>query len=81
MTPKQKTRRNRRTAVSVNLKVFDLSKAGTAMELAISERGERLGYLTIGRGSVTWKGANHSKGKRFGWIRFAAMMNRLAYGE
>jgi len=71
----------RRTAVKVSLQVFELSKAGTAMELTITERGQRLGDLTIGRGSVTWRGSGREKTKRIGWIRFAKLMNELAYGD
>ena len=64
----------------MNLQVFELSKAGTSLDLEIAERGVKLGEITIGRGSIIWRGRNRKSSKRIGWHRFAEMMNELAYG-
>ena len=75
-------RKSQRThKVKVNLQVFELSKAGTSLDLEITERGEKLGDLTIGRGSIIWRGRNRQSSKRIRWQRFAEMMNELAYGS
>jgi hypothetical protein len=79
--PARKKTPARRIGVKVTLQVFQLSKAGTAMDLHITEHGQMLGNLTIGRGSLTWRGSGRAKSKRIGWLRFAQMMNKLAYGE
>jgi len=74
-------RRVRTHAVKVELQVFELSKAGTSLHLEITARGEKIGDLTVGRGSVTWRGGKRHNVKRWGWSRFAEMMDRVAYGE
>ena len=74
-------RTTKKHAVKVNLQVFELSKAGTSLEIEISERGQKLGDLTIGRGSITWHGRNRQSSKRIRWERFAQMMNELSYGS
>ena len=66
--------------VKINLQVFELSKAGTSLEVEIMERGRKLGDLTIGRGSIIWHGRNRQSDKRITWTRFARMMDELAYG-
>ena len=74
-------RRERKHSVKVELQVFELSKAGTSLHLEIVARGEKIGDLTVGRGSVTWRGGKRHNVKRWRWSRFAEMMNRVAYGE
>jgi hypothetical protein len=69
----------RKHAVKVDLQVFELSKAGTSLHLEVSSRGEKIGDLTIGRGSVTWRGGKRKKEKRLRWSRFAELMDRLFY--
>jgi len=65
--------------VKANFQVFDLSKAGTSLELEIFEQQPRasrrkIGTVIIGRGSLTWvKGGAHT-GKRIPWSRFAEVM-------
>ena len=77
-----KKARERRHAVHARLKVHELTKAGTSLELAIFEHGVKIGHLTIGRGSLFWrKGkAPERNKKRISWSRFAEVMNELAYG-
>ena len=81
MATRKKKARSRRLGVNLKLQAFQLSKAGTAIELDIADSGKKLGHLKIGRGSITWRGADREKEKRYGWFRFAKLMNQLAYGE
>ena len=37
------------------------------------------GELTIGRGSLFWRGGRRQKEKRLSWSRFAELMDDLAY--
>jgi hypothetical protein len=68
-------------AVRARLSVQELTKAGTSLNLEISARGEKIGELEIGRGSLYWKGGKRQTRKRLPWSRFAELMDKLAYGE
>ena len=68
-------------AVRAQLSVQELTKAGTSLFLEISARGEKIGELEIGRGSLYWKGGRRQTRKRLPWPKFAELMDRLAYGE
>jgi len=65
--------------VRAELRVQELTKAGTSLTLEISARGEKIGELTIGRGSLYWRGGKRQKEKRLSWSRFAELMDDLAY--
>lgn len=80
-TRKPRTQPTRTHAVRANLIVQELSKAGTSLMLEISARGEKIGELEIGRGSLYWKGGKRHTRKRLAWSRFAELMNQLAYGS
>ena len=67
-------------SVKANMSVHGLSKAGTSLHLEISARGEKIGELEIGRGSLYWKGGKRHRKKRLHWTKFAEMMNREVYG-
>jgi hypothetical protein len=71
----------RKHAVNVHLQVFGITKAGTSLEIEIYSEGEKLGHLTIGRGSVNWRGGNRKSVKRLRWPEFAEWMNERAYGR
>lgn len=79
-------RRRRRPAtprahvVRAELKVHELSKAGTSLLLEIMQHGEKIGELEIGRGSLFWRGGRRQSRKRLRWSRFAELMDDLAYG-
>jgi hypothetical protein len=73
-------RRTQKHAVKFDLQVFELSKAGTSLHLEITARGEKIGDLIVGRGSVTWRGGRRHNVKRWRWSKFAEMMDREAYG-
>jgi hypothetical protein len=72
-------RAKRKHAVNVHLQVFGITKAGTSLELEIYSEGEKLGHLTIGRGSVNWRGGHRKSVKRIRWPEFAEWMNERAY--
>jgi hypothetical protein len=76
-----KKRPKKKHSVKAQLHVHQLSKAGTSLELQIYAYDEKLGDLTVGRGSVPWHGANRQSAKRLSWSRFAEMMDELAYGR
>src|SRR5829696_6876489 len=68
-------------AVRAQLNVQELTKAGTSLSLEISARGEKIGELEIGRGSLYWRGGRRQTRKRLAWSRFAELMDELAYGK
>jgi hypothetical protein len=76
----KKDTENRRHTVEAKIENLELAKARSALTLTIKSRGEQLGEIEIGRGSLYWRGVNRQRAKRVDWTRFAAMMNTLAYG-
>jgi len=74
-------KKQRKYSVKAHLHVHQLSKAGTSLELEVFAHEEKVGDLTIGRGSIYWHGANRQSRKRISWARFAEMMNKVAYGS
>ena len=80
MATTRRRRTSRKHRVNVSLQAFDISKAGTSLDLEIFALGEKLGDLTLGRGSINWRGRNRQSTKRT-WSRFAEMMDELAYGK
>ena len=75
-----KKRTVKKHSVKANLQVFELSKAGTSLDLEIYASDQKIGTLIIGRGSLYWYGRNRHTRKRISWSRFAEMMDDLAYG-
>ena len=73
-----KTASRRVHAVSAQLSVAELTKAGTALTLEIRGSDGKLGELEIGRGALYWTGRHQQSAKRIGWTRFAEMMDELA---
>ena len=78
---KRTTKSTRTHAVRAQLTVHELSKAGTSLFLEISARGEKIGEMEIGRGSLYWRGGRRQSRKRLAWSRFAELMDELAYGK
>jgi hypothetical protein len=64
----------RKFSVQANMKVFELSKAGTSVDFDIFSQGEKFGTLIVGRGSVTWYGHNRKIGRRLTWAQFDRRM-------
>jgi len=87
MAKKKTSRRKRKLprvhAVSAAIDNVKLAKARSALTLVIRYRGQRIGELQLGRGSVYWRGDKRKDWnyKRLTWSAFASAMNRIAYGE
>ena len=67
--------------VRAALHVPGLSKAGSSLTLHIYARGEKIGEIELGRGSLFWRGGKRQKRKRIGWSQFAEKMDDLAYNK
>jgi hypothetical protein len=76
-----KKRLMRKHEVRADLSNFTLAKAKSALTLQVYAKGEKVGELQIGRGSLNWWGRNKQTNKRISWGRFTKMMNELAYGK
>ena len=68
-------------SVSAGLENFRLAKARRALTLVIKSKGEKIGELHVGSGSIFWWGRHRKEYKRLSWSKFADIMNRVAYGE
>jgi hypothetical protein len=77
-------RRSRKVAkkhtVTANVRIMDLTKAGSSMDFEIFAQGEKIGRIVLGRGSIIWFGRNRQIGKRVSWSRFAQLMDEHVYG-
>jgi hypothetical protein len=67
--------------VKANLQIFNLSKAGTSLELEVFAQPSRtirqkIATVIIGRGSLTLKKGKGRKGRRITWSRLAEMMEQ-----
>ena len=67
--------------VRAELRIPQLSKAGTSLDLAIYAGEQKIGTLIMGRGSLYWYGRKRHLTKRISWTAFAEMMDRKAYGK
>jgi hypothetical protein len=76
-----RTKAKRKHQVDVTLKAFGISKAGTSLDLEIYSEGEKIGHLTIGRGSIGWRGGKRKRAKSFRWEEFAEWMDERVYGR
>jgi hypothetical protein len=78
---KKKKSSTRKHEVSATLDNFQLAKAGSALTLVITSKGEKIGEIHLGRGSLFWWGKNRKIRKRVRWGKFTDAMNELAYGS
>jgi hypothetical protein len=69
----------RKHQVRATLNVVELTKAGTSLELQVFADREKIGSLSIGRGSLTWRGGKRQKAKRLSWSEFAQHMDSWTY--
>lgn len=76
-----KRRPSQKHTVKASLEIPGLAKAGSSLRLQLFARGEKLGDITLGRGSLYWYGRYRQRRKRISWTRFADMMDELAYGK
>jgi hypothetical protein len=70
---------NRKYRVQAEISNLQLAKAKSALRLRIFARGEKVGEVEVGRGSLYWYGVHRQRSKRIGWGLFAEMMDKLAY--
>jgi hypothetical protein len=61
--------------VRATMSVRELTKAGTSLNLEIYARGEKLGEVLIGRGTLYWTGSRRQSSKRISWTKFAELMD------
>jgi hypothetical protein len=75
----KKRRAAQRFSVEATLSNVALVRAGSSIKLEVFKRGEKLGELHVGRGSIFWWGAKRHKRKRLRWDKVSEVLNRLAY--
>ena len=68
-------------AVHATLDVGELARAGNSLHLELTARGQKLGAMEIGRGSLYWTGRNRRTRKRISWSKFADMMDGLSASD
>lgn len=51
------------------------------MTLILEHKNEKIGELSIGRGSVTWFGRKRKNGVTWTWSEFAALLDKHGYEE
>jgi hypothetical protein len=76
---KKKTKKVHSIKATINN--FELTRTGSSIALEIKANREIIGNLSIGRGSIEWRGRKREITKRINWTRFGEMMDKLAYGE
>ena len=79
MTKKTKSDPSHR--VSGTLKMVELTKAGSALELEIFDAEGKLGTIIIGQGSFSWRGRHRKGKKKWSWSQFAKKLDELAENE
>lgn len=80
-SPRKSQPRRKKHQVDMTLNAPDITRAGSSLGLEVFAGGEKLGELTIGSGSINWRGRNRRSTKRINWTKFAEMMDQLAYGD
>lgn len=65
---------DKRHSVKADLKVVELTRAGSAITLEVFGDGLKLGTIEIGQGSFGWKPASGKRIKRKNWSDFEAFM-------
>lgn len=77
MAPRPRKTRPRQThQVNADLRVRDITKAGSFLTLKVYGKGRKLGSLTVGSGSITWK-RGRRKAQKYSWTKFAKLMEDL----
>ena len=65
--------------VKAHFNVPQLTKAGSSLSLEVYADEQKIGEVTIGRGSLFWRGGRRHLLKKISWSRFAEKMDELAY--
>ena len=91
MAAKSTTRRRRRRVISrkkVHHEVFArlsqrfaLTLEGSALKFDIRADRRRLGTLSIGKGSIGWKGRSDKRVLPLGWTQFVRLLERERKGR
>jgi len=76
---KPSKRLSRAHRVTGSIDNLDLTKASTTLTLKLEHKGDKIGELTIGRGSVTWHGHKRKVGVTWTWSQFATFLNKHGY--
>jgi hypothetical protein len=74
-SPKKK--RPSRHSVTAALDNWELAKRESAVTFQVRKKGDMLGTLSVGRGSIAWTPANGKKPYLFSWRHFAERIHRL----
>lgn len=79
---RRKTRKevSKKHTVKAHFNVPQLTKAGSSLSLEVYADEQKIGEVTIGRGSLFWRGGRRHLLKKISWSRFAEKMDELAYG-
>jgi hypothetical protein len=75
----RKKRTVKKHTVRAHMQVLEFTRAGSAMNFEIFADREKLGTITIGRGSITWRGKSRKHVKTFSWTDFAKLMDEQSY--
>ena len=83
MAKRKRKRKELTHLVTGDLRLVELTRAGSALTLEIVnlKTNKKLGTIEIGQGSFTWYGPNRRKPCFWNWTHFAELMNREAYDE
>lgn len=66
--------------VRADVRMLELSKAGSAIRLKVFADGKKLGEIEIGHGSFGWKKANSKRDfQRRDWTTFTEWLNETLY--
>ena len=79
-TRKPKKGVSKKHVVKAHFNVPQLTKAGSSLSLEVYADEQKIGEVTIGRGSLFWRGGRRHLLKKISWSRFAEKMDELAYG-
>ena len=71
-------RLNRKHTVKARFNVPQLTKAGSSLSLEVYADELKIGEVTIGRGSLFWRGGRRHLLKKISWSRFAARVSAAA---
>lgn len=74
MARRQTREREHEVDVAIAQKL-SLAKEGYSITFTVRSRGEIVGTLNVGRGSLSWRGLNGKKRRTLRWRQFAALMD------
>ena len=75
--PTTRKRTNAKYKVNIQMRAWDIAKAGAGITLKVRDRSRLLGTIEIGQGSLRWKPSYAHEFKRIPWRRLADALNNL----